>query len=256
MININEQGYFRVKKPYAMDDNVYTVTAKGTIDSLLSIGLDVYRLVYQPAQVSPAEFERVVYTNPIILSLTNSEGNLTYIPEIAVIRVDHSEHIPYVKKAIVVNMGTHDREKTFQALQERIRDMALGMEGIRVSSSTHDISLVNNVTLDEHKGIVLARRNLVDSNYNISNQLSTATDTIAELRAQLRATIKFITVYLEECCNSDVCWDYDAATVEVVQYEETLDDYRNAELTGGNPFLGENNAFMSHLRHWSKSEIV
>lgn len=255
MLQINDHGRLIVSRPFSIPDLVYTVSGKMLLSDLVATGVDVYNLIYMPAGYTEEQFNRTISDNPIILILRATDGSLQYAPEDSVLIRDE-EFREYAEKAILLHLGPLDTSSDLTDMVKSLEDAVVHGMGIKPTSIIENVSTSIPVSPTEHELIVSQRSLLSKVSGSIEQQLADTKDHNEVLVAQVNSLLMFIKHYLRTCCSKDICFNYAEGKPVYVYYKHEINHYVAVEASGGNPFSGETNAWVSYLRRWHSPDMI
>lgn len=255
MLEINDHGRLVISKPFSIPDLVYTVSGKMLLSDLVASGIDAYALIYETAGYTIEQFNRAISDNPIILILRGTDGSLVYAPEAAVLIKDE-DFREYSEKAILLHLGPLDTGSDLKDMVKSLEDTVLHSIGVKPTTIVERVSAAIPVSEREHE-LIMSQRTLVSKvSGSLEQQLSETLDHNEVLIAQVNSLLMFIKHYLRTCCSKDICFNYAEGNPVYVHYAHEINHYVAVEESGGNPFSGETNAWVSYLRRWHSPDTI
>ena len=200
MMRIGNTGMFQGKDPLVIPDKIMTVVSRSNIQSLVAGNIDVDALTYKGV-FEPGVFGEHVKENIIIATFKDDNGSLFYYPESFIQNATRVDVIKYVDKALIVNIGAHRDNKTFNSTTQRILDVIEEVEGLRASARLIDVSKPRSVDRIQDLQITQARREHSANIHNPYRLLADRERHIAVLEARIQNYITFI----DSCTSSNIC---------------------------------------------------
>jgi len=246
MLSINDSGIFTASKPFVIPNELYTIKSILTIQSMLDLGLDPYKLIYAPVGVSEQEYKS--YSKDTSIYLLKGSGKTLYVPVEHILDLDDDTYIPYATKALVINLGPHPANRTFLTLLSKVSGLISEVEGISISAAIKDVSKPQRVDHDTHTTIQATRQDRKVQEV-ITNIDQIKDNEIAHLQARINALQDFILNYAETC-KGQVCCGRDDFTLpdDVVYYQYSLADYYVQASLHRHNDLPINNLFINDLK--------
>lgn len=246
MLSIGDRGIFTVAAPFSIPNIEHTVVGIHTIATMLDMGLDVYRLVYQNAGYDRTAV-RALNRDTSLYVLKSTEG-MRYIPTSTVLDLTADTYVNYVDKAMVLNLGAQPKDRAFFTTIAGIAEKMLQLEGIQVTATVKDVSLPRQVTYSAHEELQ-DRREAAKSLQGTDNLMANRELEILELRARLSAVQRFLLQYANECKGQNCCSSPTETFLpsETVFYQYSLADFYLQASTGAVHDLPINNMFIDTL---------
>jgi len=197
--SINSKGVFELVEPYntLIDSRaIYTVVGVDLIPLLSDMGMDIYRVVYEPLGMSRDDMLEDEYRKIPIVTLSTETGENVSVPSDAIL--DHPRldgHI-YSEKMMIVPLGTLPNELDVGVLCEDVRVFVHDRIGVTTKVNiipTSNSIMLTNEEHDVYNGERIANiRN--DKSFRI--MFMERDETIEQLKKRVNILEKHITDHL------------------------------------------------------------
>lgn len=215
-MNINDTRFLNPVDPFVLPSATYELIAISKATRLIENGIDIYETVYKPANFSAAEYINVLKTQPVIYTLKR-DGNIYYIPQDGVLANDET-YVDYVRQAIVVDLGALPVGENLTLIEDSIREVIKQHLNIDTNTTTHNVSEIQSISQSNADELAVNRTVEV-------SEASSSSDTIQLLQIKVNALVEFIKVYLQRCCDEDICFITDEDAPFFGQYRRSLSYY-------------------------------
>ena len=247
MLSIGRKGVFTVAPPYLLPAVEYEVIAIQSLNAMAVLGLDPYKLVYEPYGFTRDHYKNVPLTTQTYL-LRSTVGTV-YIPVDAILHTDTASYVNYVEKAIVLQVGAHPSSAAFTNTVSELFALIEDTLGVKPVIETRTVSTPQQVPMEQHLSIQAARRDAISAARPV-NEVSIRELEITSLKTRLKTLELFLLQYSKTCADKachqcvETTASYPASTVF---YQYSLADYYVQVSRGDVHDLPINNAFVRRL---------
>ena len=153
--NVGTRGAFVLADPWvANPGEIYEITAIRSLSELARSGVDPKKSIYAAMGLvdgnrnfSWADEEK---TNPYILTLTGSSGNIITIPDTYITSYPDTSIILYQRGIISIDLGIFPEDEDLSSIAADLADLASSRTGMPASSKVHIVPLKTQPTSEQH----------------------------------------------------------------------------------------------------------
>lgn len=152
---VGTRGAFVLAEPWiANPGEIYEVAAIRTLSELSRSGVDPKKSIYAAMGLVDGTRNFVwateEKTNPYILTLTGSSGNVITIPDTYITSYPDTSIILYQRGIISIDLGIFPEDEDLSSIASDLADLASSRTGMSASSKVHIVPLKTQPTSEQH----------------------------------------------------------------------------------------------------------
>lgn len=164
--------------PYINAKEIYTVLGNRLLLEMMA--LDPYKLIYEPAGLTEADFKADLQGDVPIIVLMNAGGKKIYVPLDRITQGPLVEGIIYQERSLTINLGALPITENIDDVVADIEQLIYDRLGLDVSSKVAATSVKSDVTYSDHDTIKTVRDNRVSVTKSYKTRLLEAEQVLAE----------------------------------------------------------------------------
>lgn len=152
---VGTRGAFVLADPWvANPGEIYEISAIRTLYELARSGVDPKKSIYGAMGLIDGTrnfvWNNEEKTNPYILTLTGSSGNVITIPDTYIASYPDTSIILYQRGIISVDLGIFPEDEDLSSIAADMADLASSRTGMPASSKVHIVPLKTQPTSEQH----------------------------------------------------------------------------------------------------------
>lgn len=189
-------GLYEVREPWRVAEGaVYECIANRAMSDFVESGTDVFKLVYEPVNLSETDYAEDVKEEACIISLlnrTDPTAPVIHIPDTRIVSYPNMDISNYNRMIVSIDLGALPINTDVSAMLVYLKQAALDMIGVESKPVVHKGPSSNAITFAQHEELVKKRIAYKKKNHSLQviNERLVAENT--ELRRQLDEAIKII----------------------------------------------------------------
>ncbi len=182
------KGTFDLKDPWVSNPGEqYEIVAVRNLSELARTGIDPKKSIYAAMGLIDGSgsfsWEAEERSNPFILTLKGSAGNVITIPDTYINSYPDTSVILYQRAIIAVDMGIFPEDEDLTSIANDLAELAALRTGMPASSKVHRIPLKDQPTVEQHNAYEKVRK------YNKPESISN-TEEVLSLRLEKESLIR------------------------------------------------------------------
>lgn len=163
---LNATGEYVLSSPFdslLVVGHQYTCIAVRQFDDVRKQGVDPYTAYYQPYGLSLTVFNNDSYARVAIVTLTNENGELFFVPSSYIASFPTVDGVPYVEMGLAVKIGSHYTDTDLTPLINSIKSMVtLYLGHTSATAEPLILSPVSYISNDAHNALIQNRQQSID----------------------------------------------------------------------------------------------
>lgn len=161
---LNSTGLYTVAGPFTIAaDTLYTCKAINSYAALVSAGVDVYALYYQPVGLTQQQYQNDYTAGANIITLMSSTAATVMLPDTYISSVPNSGNVAYVEFLAVANLGPMPEATNLAFLQQQLADVVSSVIGVTPTISVFALP-TTDVMSQEQAAVAEAARQAAITN--------------------------------------------------------------------------------------------
>lgn len=182
---INSYGLWEVIPPFIVPNIKLKCTSIVLISKLLSQGVDVYGLYYEPKGVAISVYNQDL-ANSVSMATLEGGTNTLVIPTSYISKIPADVIEPYSRRIISFDLGELPDSLDLSSVISDAITLLVDRTGVMsIPTKTHLVKSSINRTIAESLSLEAVRLNNINSNISFTAELADAQNTISLLRARI-----------------------------------------------------------------------
>jgi hypothetical protein len=163
--NINATGIYSVKVPFTVvEGSVYKCVEISKITSLVSSGVDVYTVYYEPYGLAQEDYtaDKDLDVNIVKLVSLSGEPELT-LPSSYIEGIPSSAMVPYNRMLVSIDLGMLPDSLSLASLVTELTNLSTDITGATPTVKLHRVPVLGGIDLKQHELLELNRALLIQN---------------------------------------------------------------------------------------------
>lgn len=192
---VGTRGTFVLAEPWIENPGeIYEITAIRSLSELARSGVDPKKSIYAAMGLVDGSRDFVwaneEKTNPYILTLTGSAGNVITVPDTYITRYPDTSIILYHRGIISVDLGIFPEDEDLSSIAADMADLANSRTGMPASSKVHVVPLKTQPTSEQHLAYENVRKYNKPESISNHEELSLLKEELARVKQTNQALTK------------------------------------------------------------------